>query len=349
MASSVYDAAYAALVREELDDPDTAATRIWTDAQIIYHVDRAVREFAKYYPYTQETVLPLRSGARDVLIAALSGLICIHSVETPLDRDSMHLKTILHPIVGDYLRLDLNYTKTVEPTALTGTLTFTNASTAVSASGGAFSTELEADEYIHKNKDTNGEYYKVFSVTDDDNLVLDRPYQGTTGADDANLSKMLTYSYLCRIIWGGMHTLTNAASTLDVMHEEAITAGACAFALRAWAADARRLLDKAQAEEDKMSKPITDALVHIVAGAPKINNVNVGAQVGLMRVEYTRANLQRASARGEASGRYIEGANAVLRHVIQEADRREAQFRADCKYFKSRYNWPKFQQYPRGE
>ena len=61
--------------------------------------------------------------------------------------------------------------------AITGTFTFTNASTAVSATSGAFSTELAVGDYIY----SDGEYsdgVRIASITDDDNLVLESAYGG---------------------------------------------------------------------------------------------------------------------------------------------------------------------------
>lgn len=67
------------------------------------------------------------------------------------------------------------------PRSITGTITATNASTAVSASGGAFLTELEPGDSLHFANE-QGVYYKIASITDNDNLVLASAFQGTTGA-----------------------------------------------------------------------------------------------------------------------------------------------------------------------
>ena len=69
--------------------------------------------------------------------------------------------------------------------AVTGTVTFTGASTAVSAAAdGAFTTELAVGDYIY----LDGEYsdgVRIASITDDDNLVLESAYGGTGGAGSA--------------------------------------------------------------------------------------------------------------------------------------------------------------------
>lgn len=64
--------------------------------------------------------------------------------------------------------------------ALTGTVTFTNASTAVSGSGTSFLTEVNVGSLI--KLDADGTYVAVESVTDDTNLVLIDTYPDTGGA-----------------------------------------------------------------------------------------------------------------------------------------------------------------------
>ena len=66
--------------------------------------------------------------------------------------------------------------------ALTGTITFTNGSTAVSAAGdGAFTTEVAVGDYIYLDSEYANRA-RVASITDDDNLVLSANYAGTGGA-----------------------------------------------------------------------------------------------------------------------------------------------------------------------
>lgn len=65
---------------------------------------------------------------------------------------------------------------------LTGTVTFTSASTAVSGSGTAFLSELEVGYYISPSGSNN--WYRVASITDDDNLIISiNCHADDTGAD----------------------------------------------------------------------------------------------------------------------------------------------------------------------
>ena len=68
--------------------------------------------------------------------------------------------------------------------SLTGTVTFTNGSAAVSAVGGAFTTELVVGQQIIL--DADDVMVEVQTITNDDNLVLTAVYPGTGGAGAAS-------------------------------------------------------------------------------------------------------------------------------------------------------------------
>ncbi len=88
-----------------------------------------------------------------------------------LGRSFVHEWSFMHP---------MDSFATVITTALTGTLTFTEDSTAVTGSGTAFTTELDVGDTV--KLDADGTYYTVSSITSDTALVLRDAYTGTTGA-----------------------------------------------------------------------------------------------------------------------------------------------------------------------
>lgn len=65
-------------------------------------------------------------------------------------------------------------------TALSGTLTFSNGSAAVSGSGSAFLTEVTVGQFVRLDADLV--WAEVQSITDDNNLVLTANYSGAGGA-----------------------------------------------------------------------------------------------------------------------------------------------------------------------
>lgn len=73
-------------------------------------------------------------------------------------------------------------------TALTGNFTFTDESTAVTATSGAALTELRVGDYMrHTSSDTL--WRQVDSITDDDNVILAQAWNGTTGAGGSGNSE----------------------------------------------------------------------------------------------------------------------------------------------------------------
>jgi hypothetical protein len=112
----------------------------------------------------------LASGYRQFLYPAILG------------RQYVHEWSFLHPM--DSI--------TTEPdTALTGTLTFTEDSTAVTGSGTAFDTELIAGDRIQL--DADGTWYTVSSVTDATNLVLGSAYDDTTASGASTIEGRYLY------------------------------------------------------------------------------------------------------------------------------------------------------------
>jgi len=74
---------------------------------------------------------------------------------------------------------------------LTGTWTFTNGSTTVSASGGSATSELAAGDYVRVSD--GSEWYKVTSVTDDNHFEITPAFQQATVTDAADSTKYNNY------------------------------------------------------------------------------------------------------------------------------------------------------------
>jgi hypothetical protein len=81
-----------------------------------------------------------------------------------------------------------DFTGSALTTALTGTLSFTNGSDAITGTGTALSTEVPFDVYIKKTADADTNYVQVSFVQDDENLTVYSPYAGTTAASTAVIS-----------------------------------------------------------------------------------------------------------------------------------------------------------------
>jgi len=86
-------------------------------------------------------------------------------------------KTITKATTGRTGGDEVRVAKSPEPTALTGTLSFTNNSTAVTGSGTAFTTELAIGDFV---KGGDGYWWEVVTITSNTAATLYKKYSGTT-------------------------------------------------------------------------------------------------------------------------------------------------------------------------
>lgn len=76
--------------------------------------------------------------------------------------------------------------------SLTGTVGFTNSSTAITGVGTLFTTQVKAGDYIKKTSDSETAYVRVLSVESDLALTLETAYGGTTASVAADVSTWKT-------------------------------------------------------------------------------------------------------------------------------------------------------------
>ena len=82
----------------------------------------------------------------------------------------------------------LPYTKSLgaDPISISGTVTMTNGSTAVTATSGAFLTQLQAGQKIKMTAHAETTWAFISSITDDNTLTLSSNYTGATLASTAH-------------------------------------------------------------------------------------------------------------------------------------------------------------------
>ena len=396
--STVYTAAYTTLVRDQLQDV-SGGTEVWSSDEIADHVLRAIKDVSLWRPYLQETILSMTDDRKTVDISSLSDRVYIDRIEFYVDREVRRWRN--WDEYGDEVTLDILFNADASDTLLTGTVTFA-ASTAVTGSGTAFSTELSAGDFIKNSADTP--WYEILSIASDTALTLRKSYGGTTGADTVSTTPSRTHSQVARIFWAGMHTVGASASTLPTELEQLVVDGACAYTLRAYASEAREAIDDAisiittmdttldlagaritqlvsdvalgRADIEKQLAAAETAIGKVAARLAQIETYaaaaddNVAAMtvapemaryVQLMNAEYQQAmgylgefkgyiseggiiisedlNVALGEARavnaiishgksyGDESITLLRSGEAVLRHSVAEADRREATFR----------------------
>lgn len=111
-------------------------------------------------------------------------IIAVYRVDVPSPADDFYVMRVVEEdlTVGTPLGAE---------SSLTGTFTFTTSSTAVSATGGKFLSELAVGDWIYASGES-GNAAQVASITDDENLVLEIAY---TGAGVSAAGKMASVHF----------------------------------------------------------------------------------------------------------------------------------------------------------
>lgn len=192
-------------VRDEVEQilHDTS-NAIWDTTELDYLINNALFEISEYVPLEVVETVHARDNSFEVDISGIEGLIEIEKAEWELDwEDDTASSRYRRPYSKNPPRYR-NVTKLSESRAmlhldsrpsahkdeeLTGTVTFSNGSKAITGSGTAFLlSELEAGDYIQKSSGT--EWYRVFSITNDTALILAREVEsGDDGADSADVTR----------------------------------------------------------------------------------------------------------------------------------------------------------------
>lgn len=113
------------------------------------------------------------------------------------------------PVFTDEGSLRDDFTGAALTTALTGTVNFTNASTAVTGTGTTFTTQIRSGQYIKKTADSETLYVQVDSIESNTALTLVSAYAGTTAGAASVVSNWQT-------VTGTGSTFTVANSTLTI-------------------------------------------------------------------------------------------------------------------------------------
>jgi hypothetical protein len=108
---------------------------------------------------------------------------------------------------GDEVRV----AKSPDDTVLTGTLTFTGNSTAVTGSGTSFTTELAVSDYI---KGYDGYYYEVTVITDNTHLTLYTKYASATQAGTTSYKMGVTSTGAAAAATTAIQTVSASGTSL---------------------------------------------------------------------------------------------------------------------------------------
>ena len=158
----------------------------------------AVREYSLYDPWRSTRVLTLRDKSRNIDISGLELVnppdyaiypVLLKDSGVWLDDEDLDDNRKNVEWEADSVRMRIRTVPQAEKTdTLTGTVTFSDGSTAVSGSGTLFTSELRVGWYIRKSGQST--WYRIGSITDATNLVLAKAcITADDGADTADLTE----------------------------------------------------------------------------------------------------------------------------------------------------------------
>lgn len=211
-----------------LQDTDPDDQR-WKDSELHAHILRVLEDISAIVPVEKKTALTAVAESRELDISSLEDRVGVWKAEYKIGYEPPSYRNCT--VWGDTLTLDIGFdmTATSEGT-LTGTVTFTDGSTAITGAGTAFDTELSVGDFIRKSDGT--EWYKIASIASATALTLSTT-SNDTGDDDAG--KTLYGSQPVYIYWFQKHQITESGSTITPKLERLVAIGAAGCAAIAWA------------------------------------------------------------------------------------------------------------------
>jgi len=268
---SKYLAFYRNAVRAALNDNDEEDL-LWSDDELEQHILHAVRDISMLSPAEKKVALGMTASSKIVDISSLDDLIHVDRVEYKPEQTPPTFRNFTE-VWDNKLTIDTGLTPAATATGtLTGTVTFTRGSTAISAAGGAFSSELATGNFIKKSDGV--QYYRVSSITDDDNLVLEWASQDT-GADTVSTTIYSTGDPVY-IYYAAMHDLDSDSSTIPDRLSQTVIDGAVAYTARAFCAGG---MEKIQDAVDKFTDVETAITATTARIAQAVLDIDAGRTV----------------------------------------------------------------------
>jgi hypothetical protein len=189
--------------RAELREP---VASLWGATILEAFHDIVIREISYGEPLLTYVNLPIIEYTTSVDVSALTDLIKLYKVESPVGNIQTYGWLGLSEIA-----LDISI-PTITDGTLAGTITFTQNSRAVTGSGTAFTSRAygSSGDLICLHDGTK--YYQIAYITSDTALTLSEPFAETTHTDDAAATLYRTYDSVARLTYGAAYTVSTATN-----------------------------------------------------------------------------------------------------------------------------------------
>lgn len=212
-----------ATIRQFLKDEVVSEEDLdWEDDELKLHVGICLDEISECKPYKSREVLTTIENSRVLDISSIEGLLRLEKLEYPTGEDPRAYRNFIE-LDADTIEMDTTLTPDAGGSGtLTGTVTFTKGSAAITGSSTLFATELEAGYHIKKSTGTR--WYRIYSIESATALTLAEPCLDA-GADVASSTE---YCYETVYVYcDKRHSLTESSSTLNAQLERVLILGVC--------------------------------------------------------------------------------------------------------------------------
>jgi len=250
-------------------------TQDFKDDEIDTHIGLVKEEVSQLSPNVVIEALPTIANSKALDITAITDLINIDRLEYPTGENPRSFRNV---IMVDNNTVEIDVTSVPDTTGvsstLTGTVTFTSGSAAITGSGTAFTTALEAGDHIKKS--SGSRWYRIYSIESGTALTLAEPCRAVdTGEDTIDVTAYMTeavYLYCDKL-----HILTDDDSSLRADEERVLIDGSVVSIALAWinnirvnVREATTLMTTANTAMDSMTARVTQAIADLVSGRAKI-------------------------------------------------------------------------------
>lgn len=254
-------------VRQFLRDEVSTETESFTTDELQQHIKETLVEISQAVPYIRTEVLPTMDESRVLDISSITDLLEIEKLEYKVGKNPRAYRGFIK-IDDETIEIDTTITPDAGTSStLTGTVTFTSGSAAVTGSGTAFSTELATTYLIKKSGGTR--WYRILSITSDTALVLGEASHDN-GADTEDATQYCSEPVIlyCKKV----HTLTDIASSLTPQLERLLVEGTTAHAATAWINKIRIEIEAALARVADVNTAVHDMSNHLSQAATDLDS-----------------------------------------------------------------------------
>ena len=249
-------------------------TQDWQDDEIDVHIEHTREEISQESPNVVVEVKSTIGNSRVLDISAIEDIISIDRLEYPTGENYRAYRNF-NRIDNGTIEIDTTLTPDAGTTStLTGTVTFTSGSAAITGSGTTFKTTLSADDHIRKSTGTR--WYRIYSIESETAMTLAESCRsGDTGADTIDVTAYLTEAVY--LYCNKLHTLTDDDSSLRADEEKVLIDGTVAYAALSWVNENRTNINEAvtlmtttNTAISSMTARVTQAIADLVSGRVKI-------------------------------------------------------------------------------